>query len=486
MEKDRYIYRYAVRELSSLTDYSKLREVTADGGKGIVQVSKVCSLLRSVVEKSSVSVYNGVVYCFTGRIYEPFPHREDFDNMVYELWSLLGLPRPLYDTYTGKILKILRDMILSKEMHPDGSKVVFENGVYDVASKRFSKTVTKDDVCLSSLPYNFDSKAECVNWRMFLDSVLPNREYQMILKEFLGSVFIDRRDVKIETMLLLKGDGANGKSVVFETVTGVLGRDNVSNYGVGELINGQDKKKNIAAINGKRLNYCPEINAFKIARESDTLKALISGEPLPARALYGNNFTAYDIPMLMSNCNKLPYMTDWSNGMRRRFIVLPFDVSIPINKQNPMLSYELAGEYSGIFNWMMEGRDAFLLNGCRFTECDELRKYFRDQTDHSGDVVEDTAIIFMLDRKGEGKVMHAMMPAYAEGCERRGKYVHFTTTYMAYCRWCKWRKRKPVKKQEFKAALVESGYKFRKRSMGLCLLTYMVRDKDLDMNVMKT
>jgi putative DNA primase/helicase len=479
-----FVYRKAAKELFSLVDKAKVRDITSQGMKGMVLVSNICFMLRGVVERSSVSTFNGVIYCFTGRIYEPFAHKEDFDNMVYELWTMLGLPKPVYDTYTQKILKIMRDMVYSKDMHPDNTKVVFDNGVFDVDRKMFSTDVDKSTVAMSVLPYKFNAKAACVNWQMFLDVVLPVKDYQKILQEFLGSIFVDRTETKIETMLILKGDGANGKSVVFETVMGVLGRNNVSNLGVSELISGVDKKKNIAFINGKRLNYCPEINAFRISRESDTLKALISGEPLAARALYGNNFTAYDIPLLMSNCNKLPYMSDWSNGMRRRLTVLPFNVTIPLEKQNPMLAVNLQQEYSGIFNWIMEGRDRFMLQGCRFTESAELKKYYMDQVSHSGAVEDNTPIIFMYDRRSETKRWSAMLPIYTKETLRKPVWQPLTSLYMIYNgRWCKARHRKPVTRTMFKELLLDAGFQYEKRANGYCFQCYMVRDKDRDYNL---
>lgn len=93
------------------------------------------------------------------------------------------------------------------------------------------------------------------------------------------------------------------------------------------------EKKNIAFINGKRLNYCSEIQALEFGKDSDTLKSLISGEPTEARPIYGDNFTAYNIPLLMANANQMPYLKDWSYGMRRRICIIPFEVEIPKARQ---------------------------------------------------------------------------------------------------------------------------------------------------------
>jgi phage/plasmid-associated DNA primase len=127
------------------------------------------------------------------------------------------------------------------------------------------------------------------------------------------------------------------------------------------------EKKNIAFINGKRLNYCSEIQALEFGKDSDTLKSLISGEPTEARPIYGDNFTAYNIPLLMANANQMPYLKDWSYGMRRRICIIPFEVEIPKARQKKELSRDLEAEYPAIFNWILEGRDRFIANGYRLT-----------------------------------------------------------------------------------------------------------------------
>jgi phage/plasmid-associated DNA primase len=75
-------------------------------------------------------------------------------------------------------------------------------------------------------------------WLKFLDEVLPDRKIQDVLQEFLGSIFIDRKEAKMEQMMILKGAGGNGKSVIFEVIKGLLGEDNISTFAISELITG--------------------------------------------------------------------------------------------------------------------------------------------------------------------------------------------------------------------------------------------------------
>lgn len=473
--EDKFVYRKAVSELYYLVNKEKLREITATNSSVMGLVSAVSVLIRSAVEKSSLCVKDRVVHCFTGMIYEPFRDDSDFKNMVFELWEKLGLPLATFNARRRMICDTLRDMTYSKYLIPDITKVVFENGVFDIDKKEFHKEVDKTTVCLSILPYSFSSRSICPRWQMFLDSILPDKKYQMMLQEFLGGIFIDRTITKIETMLILKGDGANGKSVIHETVLGVLGKDNVSNLSFSDLLNVNEARHNVLFMQGKRLNYSSEINATNSPKESDTLKSIISGEPMSARANYGNTFTVYKLPLMMANCNKLPYYKNWSYGLRRRFSVIPFDVTIPYEKVNPNLAHELSEEYAGIFNWIIEGRDRFRLQGCKFTESEELSKILNDEA-QAGMACENTILLFMYDAKSKSKNFGAMFSTKTADTEGKAKNFTLTTLYLSYCMWCKNRRMKAEKRTVFKNMLVDLGYQYVRCSSGNCFKIYVAKN----------
>lgn len=467
MQKDNFIYTIAAHELCLLVDKTKLKLVTSEGGSVIAQVSKIKELLYDAIMKSSLSSFSGTPYVFTGRVYEPMTY-DEFRSCIHDLWKELGLSMVHFEMRGEKVIKDCLSKINTKQLRPDNSKVVFENGVFDLERKYFSKQVDKNTVQFSVMPYNFDNHALCTNWQMFLDTVLPEASYQEVLQEFLGSIFIDRHLTKIETMLILFGDGANGKSVIFQTIVGLLGAENVSNYGVSALINGQEKKKNIASINGKRLNYCSELGAKGYIKDTDTLKALISGEPMEARALYGNNFTAYDIPLFMSNTNKLPKFMDYSHGMKRRITVLPFKVQIPPEKRNPNLATELTSEYAGIFNWIVEGRDKFRMNGFRFTETEYINGKYEDKPMSEGNVMR-----YML-AKNKAKP-YAFMPVKAKNTDVKAYWVTMRWLYPNYCLWCKGHSQSPtVAKTIFRDLLRSAGYEYERRSGGMSFKVFKI------------
>lgn len=355
------------------------------------RIDALMDLLRKAVLRSTLHYYNGSPYFFTGRIYEPMEW-DDFGNMVYDVLRKCGLPDGNYSRLEY-VIRVCRRAIRGKELTPDPAIVVFRNCVFDMDSC-LSHDFDSRYVAVTEVDYDFEPEAYPTQWQFFLDRVLPDERLQSILAQFLGAVFINRRMAKIEQMLVLLGSGANGKSVVFETVMGLFGRDNVSTFGIGSLIHGTESKRNIATINGKRLNYCSEIKTVNFGRDSDTLKTLVSGESTPARAMYGDNFMANDIPLLMANANRMPYLMDCSEAMRRRIIVLPFDVEIPPSEQDKELSAKLRHEYPAIFNWIMDGRKEFIRNKYCIKLTDELTAMMDEYQAESS-----TVMTFMLSNK---------------------------------------------------------------------------------------
>lgn len=414
------------------------------------RIGMVMSIIRSSLSQAPIGVFNGVIYGYNSKIYEVMSQK-DFYTLIYETVECLGLP--FEDMLmVDKIEKACRSVVMKKEIRPMSDYVVFQNCVYDIRRKK-EFAFSARYVQMSRLDYEHNGNMRPYMWMTFLDEVLPDKKKQLVLQEFLGSIFIDRQEAKMEKMLILLGDGANGKSVVFETVLGVLGRENVTNFGLQSLIAGTERKHNIATINGKRLNYCSEIQAIEIGKDSDALKTLVSGEPTEARALYGQNFMARDIPLLMSNANRMPYLTDMSVGMRRRLCIIRFGITIPKEKQNTQLAEQLKAEYPGIFNWMIEGRDRFIQNGYKLTHYQTTETTVEEFLQSTNTVIQymADAKYYPFDFKAEDKV-----PVWRT----------YKTIYDNYVAWCQGNDTIPETRRSMAFILKKQGYRKRRMSTG--------------------
>ena len=419
------------------------------------RVDGVQDLLRTAIINSSIGKYKGFPYFFNGRIYERMSF-DDFSNLIYELLLKCKLPFGDYARFKG-ITDICMKAVSGKELSPDKSIMVFANCVLDTKTRqtyRFNERFIQ----VTAVDYKYEKDAFCPMWLKFLEDVLPDKRDRRILQEALGCLLINRSEAKLEHITFLYGTGSNGKSVVFNTVLGVFGRENISNFPLSSLLYGSEKKKNIATMDGLWANYSGESQEVNITRNEDAFKTLISGEPMEARDIYGPNFTAYNIPLQFANINKLPVIKRMNYALKRRIVIIDFKVEIPVYKQNRQLSNLFKNEYSGIFNWIMDGRDRFVKNGYDFTD----RDYIEEKTDE-----------YQAEGNSVMKFMHTMKyRRQPKSDEDMPRLVLSNMLYSAYDKWCKSNDILPENINTFGGILREAGYERRRFANGNKYVVY--------------
>lgn len=225
------------------------------------------------------------------------------------------------------------------------------------------------DFLTYQLPFSYEPKTKATMFEKFLNRVLPDKDLQNILSEFLGYVFIKTSYLKLEKSLLLYGTGANGKSVVYDIVNSLLGAENVTSFSLESLTDRNGYYR--AMIAGKLVNYASEING---KLETSFFKQLASGEPVEARLPYGDPFTISDYAKFIFNLNELPREIEHTNAYFRRLLIIPFTETIPETEQDKELAKKIIeAELSGVFNWVLKGLNGLLQNK-RFTESEAVNK----------------------------------------------------------------------------------------------------------------
>lgn len=409
-------------------------------------------LLIVALKKSTLCCFNGRPYYFNGRIYVQLGKDswDAFNSLVLRIADRCGLSAGDKTKLEG-VKKVCRGEVSLKQLEPDSSIIVLRNGVLDLEKNQFFK-FNKRFKQVTQMDFDYEPDAVPNVWTdYFLDAVL-DQQCQKVLQEFMGAIFIDRRKVKIEKMLILYGAGSNGKSVIQSTLIGLLGEENVKTLAISDLISGSERKQNIASINGKRLNYCSEIQTKEFGQNADALKALISGEPFEVRLVYINNFTARNIPLLMANANKIPYIKDFTHGLARRLIILPFENVIEEQNQNKQLAKELQKEYPAILNWILAGRQRLVNNGYQFTLTQELKEIVNDK------MAESSSVLSFMKAKDYNRSILDL--------EHEVRWLEAQKLYYAYVAWCAQEGLTPDSVKKFGTTLAEAGFAKRRTPEG--------------------
>jgi putative DNA primase/helicase len=184
----------------------------------------------------------------------------------------------------------------------------------------------------------------------------------------------------MEKVFFLYGTGANGKSVFFEVLSGVIGSENISNYSLESLTD--DKGYHRAMIKDKIVNYGTDVRLTKI--DAGMFKTLASGEPIEARLPYREPFMMTDYAKLFFNVNKMDSANfEHSHGFYRRLLVIPFNQTIADDKQDRDLHTKILQDRAGVLNWIIEGAEQVIKNRNIFIseECNQFKAQFIRESD---------------------------------------------------------------------------------------------------------
>lgn len=346
----------------------KSDEVVRIGGiKGLNdRVDAMTLMVRSVLRTSSLCYIGSVFHWFDGRCYVPL----DKSSVLAVLGNVL-VDLGFSPTDVRKMADMPLSVVLERSYEPNPGLLCFENGVLDVRSLEFGG-FSSERMVTERMSYAYDPTASCPLWETFLSEVLPDATVRMVLQEFFGMCYLDRRRLSVEKFLLLVGSGANGKSVIFEVMKRVLGDDNVSTFDSQQLTS----EKMIPYVKGKRLNFAPDMRASSDFDSS--LKALASGQDVTGRRIYGDA-EKVKCPPLVFAMNEMPRFYDTSDAFFRRLLPIRFDVVIPPDRQDRhLVSRIVASDLPGVFNWVVEGRNRLVRRGGEFSRSEAVVAYAKE------------------------------------------------------------------------------------------------------------
>jgi putative DNA primase/helicase len=194
----------------------------------------------------------------------------------------------------------------------------------------------------------------CPRWLAFLARVTGGDiSLQTFLQRMLGCCLTGiTRD---HALFFLYGLGANGKSVLLNTVIGIMGEYHRT-APIEMLLASKHERHptELAGLVGRRLVTATETEQGKRWAEAK-IKALTGGDRISARFMCKDFFEFEPRFKLVVAGNHKPSLNTVDEAIRRRFHLVPFTVIIPKGERDPELTEKLKSERPGILQWMIEG-----------------------------------------------------------------------------------------------------------------------------------
>ncbi len=403
-------------------------------------------LAKLKTNKLGMASFNGQVYIFKGEYWQILT-KEELKNFLGCLSFRLGIEvcTSKYHSFKDELHKqFVTSSFVKITKEKTSSLINFRNGTLVIGSdgSLVLKDFDKHDFLTFQLPFVYDEGQDCPLFMKFLNKVLPDIDQQNIIAEFIAYSLLPNSLLKLEKSLILYGVGSNGKSVVFDLIINLLGKDNVSNYTLQSITNETGYQR--AMLAHRLLNYASEISS---RMDSTMFKALVSGEAVECRLPYQEPMIIDEYAKLMFNCNQLPADVEHNNAFYRRFLIIEFAVVINEEEKDPQLAQKIIlDELPGLFNWVLEGMKRLLKNK-KFTYSKKSEDLLKDYQLQS-----DSVKLFLADEKYSPCILGDMALKYL---------------YQTYRNYCLDSGYKPCSNRIFADRLRKIGFGIERKNIGM-------------------
>jgi putative DNA primase/helicase len=247
----------------------------------------------------------------------------------------------------------------------------------------YIKAVTPDFFSLDFVKYAWSPEQQTPIFNRYINRVQPNDSEREAVRRMLGLCMTDI--TRYEVFFQLYGFGSNGKTVLLDVATGLVGKGLVSCVSLDGLI----ARFQSFPLATSKINICGELptdtGRGQFHAIEGALKDCVSGGLIEVEKKGQDKYTAPCRARFLMSTNSLPTFFDKSDGIWRRLRIIPFHQQIEDAEKDVCLAEKIvATELPGIAAWALKGLAQILRDGV-FAECErgqEMKNRHRQDCDH--------------------------------------------------------------------------------------------------------
>lgn len=206
--------------------------------------------------------------------------------------------------------------------------VAVKNGVLNVKTKELTP-YTPEKIFFNKINASYIPESDCPNIQRFLEEVLPDKTDVETIFAWFGYCLLG--GYPIQKILLLIGEGANGKGRVCQILREFLGKNSYVGIEPQKLEINDFKE---CELFGKLANIGSDISDVPL-KTSSKIKGLTGGDAMTVSRKFKQDLTFENEAKMLFSANKLPKTYDFSIGFFRRWIYMNFP-----NKFLPKVEYD--------------------------------------------------------------------------------------------------------------------------------------------------
>lgn len=233
------------------------------------------------------------------------------------------------------------------------------NGTLDLRSlKRHDHDPA--DMCTHCVNAQLSSDAEAPRWHTFLEQVLPDKAVREFVQRYVGVSLLGK--VLEHKLMILLGDGRNGKGTFYGAISHALGDYAIS--AEPELFMHKEGAHPTGQMDllGRRWVVVSETERGRRLNAA-TLKRLTGGDRIRARRMRQDFVEFEPSHMAVMVSNFLPKVSGDDPAVWSRVRVVDFDVTFSEEQQDKHLAETLEREADGILLWAIRGWQDYVARG---------------------------------------------------------------------------------------------------------------------------
>ena len=371
--------------------------------------------------------------CVDGSFFTVEGHVADEEGIRKQIYEML---RPHFTSGTARratsLLETLRLEAYTPELPIQEDRIHVANGTLFLNGEfRVEK-----EFCRNRLPIRYDPNApQPETWLRFLSDLLEPEDI-LTLHEYLGYCLIPTN--RGQVMMLLKGNGGEGKSRIGVVMQKMLG-SNMKNGSIAKV----ERSPFARADLEHELLMVNDDMRMEALRQTNYVKSIVTAQGKMDLERKGKqSYQGWMFARLLAFSNgDLQALYDRSDGFYRRQLVLTTREKPAGRVDDPDLAEKMKAEVEGIFLWAFEGLQRLVANNFKFTESQRTR-------DNREAVKRDNNNVFdFLESEGYIRLK-------ADGT------ISSKDLYEIYRMWCEENNLTPLKRRSFSESVIVNQSKY--------------------------
>jgi len=313
------------------------------------------------------------IWFYNGSYYEPNGEH------IIRYWVEQLLEEDTSEYYKREVVGYIRDKNPKNRQIFDNplNLINLQNGVYNLETGELLEHSPSYHF-INELPVKYNKKAKCPKIKKFLFEIIYEEDIPVI-QEFFGYCLYRR--YSIHKMIMLLGEGKNGKSTLLNLLRKFLGQDNVSGKDIQGIIS---NRFGINSLYGKLANIAGDMPSKGLKR-TGILKSLTGEDVVNADIKYKKDFNFVNFAKFIFSANTLPMTDDDTYAFYRRWILISFPYTFEGKNCDTDIIEKISTEkeMSGLFNYAVAGLKHLLKNGdfSYGKSVEEIREHYKTLSD---------------------------------------------------------------------------------------------------------